>query len=297
MTQMLVTAIFLHPGLRSLQLRLGTNSTPKPYFHPLLQFQSPITLYSMKLIQVDCESVLQSLSAAILHTRSLRELTIWADADSNLPLDILFRGWDDQAKLELNILELRGFTSLGLSPNSLWDRLTPAKLRDLTLEIGSHFGVTECPGFWEAATKTGLRPMVLSTNLAAGGLKEFVSTFSGLEVFSILPSASSRSLEPLTPLIECLQGQHSATIKVFAISLQDSMEGYALNPAQVTRLVKGFPEIMEFQFEAASVNMVGLPYFSSVQSEWDAYVFFLIGRCVCSFGISQNHRSSYTRNR
>lgn len=256
MTQMLVTAVFLHPGLRSLQLRLGTNGTPKPYFHPLLHFQSPITLYSMRLIHIDNESVLQSLSVAILQTKSLRELTIWADPDSNLALDILFAGWEDQPKLELNILEVRGFTSLGSSPNLLWDIIPPTKLRELTLEIGSQFDVTKCPGFWEAATKAGLRPTVISTNLAAGGLKEFVDTFSGLEIFNILPSASSRPLEPLVPLIECLQGQHSATIKVFAINSQNSIESHTLNLEQINRLVGGFPAIKEFQFEVTTVSTV-----------------------------------------
>ncbi|QKX62123.1 uncharacterized protein TRUGW13939_09279 [Talaromyces rugulosus] len=253
---MLITTIFLHPGLRSLQLRLGTNGTPKPYFHPVLQFQSPISLYSMRLVQIDNESVLESLSTAILHTRSLRELTIWADADSNLALDILFRGWEDHATLELNILELRGFTSLGQFPNFLWEKIPPTKLRELILEVGSHFDVTECLGFWKAATKAGLRPTVLSTNLGAGGLKEFVDTFSGLEVFNILPSASSRPLEPLAPLIKCLQGQHSATIKVFAIRSQNSIENYTLGPDQVTQLVRGFPEVKEFQFEVANVSEV-----------------------------------------
>jgi hypothetical protein len=221
----------------------------------------------MRLIQVDNESVLQSLSAAILHTKSLRELTIWADADSNLALDILFRDWEDHAKLDLNILELRGFTSLGQFPNLLWDRMPPEKLRELILEVGSHFDVTECSGFWEAATKAGLRPIVLSTNLAAGGLKEFIASFSGLTVFNILPSALSRPLEPLAPLIECLQGQHSATIKVVAISSQNSIENYTLGLDQVTQLVGGFPAIKEFRFEVAKVSTVRYPSFSSVQSE------------------------------
>jgi hypothetical protein len=210
----------------------------------------------LKFIQIDDESVLRSLSSAIRSARYLRELTLWADPDSNLSLDSLFGDWEDRAEFEPRVVELRGFAHLGKSSDSLWQKMTPSKVREMTLEIIPRLGPAERSRFWESSTKAGLRPTRLSTNLAAPGLTEFVSSFSGLEIFDILPSDCPHPVEPLAPLIECLHDRHSPTLKVLAISPQDQHESYAFNLSIATWVSERFPKIEELRFEVPGLDTV-----------------------------------------
>ena len=75
------------------------------------------------------------------------------------------------------------------------------------------------------------------------GLTKFIASFSGLKTFNILPSDSPPA-EPLLPLLQALQEQHSMTLKAFTICLQGHQE-FTLNNNIATQLSAGFPELEE----------------------------------------------------
>lgn len=101
-----------------------------------------------------------------------------------------------------------------------------------------------------------MRPAQLSSNLIIPGLKELVSSFTGLEVFSITPFAASNLTEPLLPLLQALQENHSGTLKVLAINLNDSPTNYTLDLDAIEKLGTGFPKIEEFRFGSVQSSPV-----------------------------------------
>lgn len=190
-TQLLVTTTMLMPNLEALQLRVGTDSTPSPYFHTSLNFCSAINLTTLRLIQLDNKAILQSLGLALTTASRLRELTIWAEVDSLLSFTDITSSWYHRAPFELNVLDLRGFVDLGRPPWALWGMLSPAKIKTLVLLGGPNCDPAGYSRFWEASISSDLRPQKLSTNLVVAGLKDFVHAFSGLERLSITSSSIS----------------------------------------------------------------------------------------------------------
>ena len=254
-TQSLVTSVMFRPSLEASQLRMGTDHTPKPYFHPLLEFHAPINLKIMRFTQVDNISVLETIGLAVSNAANLEELSIWADEDMELTLNSLFESWKDTCAINLVSLDIRGFYGLGVAPQLLWDRLSPFNLRELTLQLVGDFQSTKCVEFWEQSLKAGLRPLQLSTNLVTQGLTQFIASFSGLKTFNILPSDSPPA-EPLLPLLQALQEQHSMTLKVLAICTQGHLAEYTFDNNIVTQLSVGFPEIEELRFGLSHLSTV-----------------------------------------
>lgn len=290
-TQLLVTSVMFRPSLETLQLRLGTDDTPKPYFHPLFEFHAPINVRTMRLIQVDNNSILESIGLAISKATKLQELSIWADEDSSLTLDSLFGSWKGKCAFQLISLDIRGFDGLGTAPQSLWDRMSPFKLRELTLQLKGNFQSAKCIEFWEQSFKAGLRPVWLSTNLVTPGLTQFIASCSGLEMFNILPSDSSPA-EPLLPLIQALREQHSATLKALAICPQGHPADYTFDNSMVTRLSADFPEIEELRFGLSQQSTVSrllanLRHFLSILLTTSCQ----IANSICCLGLFQTQSS------
>ena len=175
-------------NLEYLQLRVGTNGSPTPFFHPTLEFDRYTNLRSLSVVEVTGLESLNSVGNALFFTERLNELAISANKGSRLSLGDLFTGWTGRKTLNLRTLDLRGFASLGSPPASIWDSITPSRLEELTLEIGASDRPLEDYGeFWEAAAAAGVRLTRLETNLITGGLTRFICSFSGLEALLLLP--------------------------------------------------------------------------------------------------------------
>lgn len=265
-TQLLVTSVMFQPNLEVLQLRMGTDHTPKPYFHPFLEFHAPINVKVMRFTQVDNIGVLESIGLAVSNAVNLEELRIWADEDIGLTLDSLFDNWKGTCAFNLSRLEIRGFYGLGAAPQSLWDRLSPSNLQELTLQLAGDLQSTKCIEFWEQSSKAGLRPLHLSSNLVTPGLTQFISSFSGLMTLNLLPSDSPPA-ELLLPLIQALQEQHSTTLKILAICPQGGLAEYTLDNSIVAQLSAGFPELEELRFGLSQLSPVSIYIFFPHQFE------------------------------
>jgi hypothetical protein len=248
------------PNLQALQLRVGTDSTPSPYFHPALNFCSPINLTTLRLIQLDNKAILQSLGLALTTASRLRELTIWAEVDSLLSFTDITSSWYHRAPFELNVLDLRGFVDLGRPPWALWSMLSPAKIKTLVLLGGPNCDPAGYSRFWEASISSDLRPQKLSTNLVVAGLKDFVHAFSGLERFSITSSSISIEYpaESLPLLLGALQKQHSATLKVLSIDPQEALAKHLLDNQSLSQITSEFPCLEELRFGIADIALVKL---------------------------------------
>lgn len=236
------------PYLEALQLRLGIDSTPLPYFRPSLKFQPPINVRTLNLIQIDDEPVLRSVGAALRIATHLKELTMWADGDSMLSLSEVSSSWHGCLPFELTFLDLRGFVDLGTRPCALWNLFSPVKLMALTLHVGPEFDVADCSEFWETSVVAELRPKQLSTNLVVHGLKQFIHSFSGLEAFSITsPNVACRP-EPLPLLLDALEEQHSTTLKVLSVDPQGALANHLLDDETLMQMPTRFTNIEEFRF-------------------------------------------------
>ncbi|KAJ5267880.1 hypothetical protein N7478_010688 [Penicillium angulare] len=265
-TQHLVTTVIFTPTLERVQLRLGTDSTPSPYFHPPLAFWPPINVRTLTLIQIDDESVLQSIGAVLRTATRLRELTMWADEDSMLRFSEVSSTWCDQVPFQLTSLDLRGFVDLGRPSCALWSLLSPVKLRTLTLNIGSDFDIADLSGFWDDSVVANLRPKQLTTNLVMNGLKDFIKSFSGLEAFVITSPTIACVAERLDLLLEALGKLHSATLKVLSIDPRRALAKHLLDDSLLKQSVNRFTNIEELRFgmvkavpEHAIQAMLGFP--------------------------------------
>ncbi|OQD70576.1 hypothetical protein PENDEC_c022G01412 [Penicillium decumbens] len=247
-TQHLVTTVIFTSTLESLQLRLGTDSTPLPYFHPPLEFWPPINVRALVLIQIDDESVLRSIGSVLRTATRLRELTMWTDGDCMLCFSEVSSTWCDQVPFRLTSLDLRGFVDLGRPSCALWSLLSPAELKALTLNVGPGIDAVDFSLFWETSVAAGLRPRQLSTNLVMNGLEEFIRSFSGLEAFSITSPTIACAPESLDLLLDALGKLHSATLKVLSIDPKGALANHLLDEVALSQVVKQFTHIEELRF-------------------------------------------------
>jgi hypothetical protein len=254
-TQNLVTAVMLTPSLEILQLRMGTDNTPSPYFHPPLEFRPSINVRTLNLIEIDDESVLRSLGVALSNSTNLEELTIWADTESVLCFSKISGSLDGQLISESRSLDLRGFVDLGTPRCPLWGLISPVKLKSLTLQVGSTFDVADCTGFWEKSVEAELRPRQLSTDLVAQGFVEFIHSFSGLEALSIASPNTAFLPEPPSLLLQSLRLQHSATLKVLSINPRGYIANH-LDKNLLNEMTTCFAEAEEFRFGIVQIDSV-----------------------------------------
>lgn len=290
MTQTLVTSVMERPDLEYIQLRLGTDSTPKPFFHPTLEFYQPIGVKVMRFVQINDPAVLRSISLAISRAVNLQELHVQADPDSRLSLDSLLASCNGRCAFQLRSLDLQGIDAIDMTARSLWDTFSPLKLRELTLQLGKKDQLTECTDFWEESMKVGLRPRRLSTNLALPGLKEFLLSFAGLEVFNITPPSPSLSIEPLLPLLQALQEKHSATIKVLAINPDGYSTDYTLDLGTIEKLSAAFPGIEELRFGLVQPSLVSKSRANQgIHRAYHVRIKQIIKAAICSFRLKTLH--------
>ncbi|KAE8348866.1 hypothetical protein BDV28DRAFT_75088 [Aspergillus coremiiformis] len=254
LTQLLLTTVMLRQGLTSLRLRMGTNSTPKPFFRPPLNLHTIINLRVMHLIDVDDVSVLKSLGLALQASAQLEQLSIWADHQSQLSVDTLFKQWHEPAPFRLRSLDIRGFFDIGTSAKRFWAAIPPTKLRELTLQLGPHFLMQDSADFWDASIQAELRPAQLASNLGATGLQDFLMSFSGLEAFQLLPSDMPRPMEPMRALMNALESHHFASLRVLGLSPFRCEARYMLDVSNLTFLVGALPNIEEFRFSLPGFN-------------------------------------------
>ncbi|KAB8244614.1 hypothetical protein BDV35DRAFT_382164 [Aspergillus flavus] len=233
--------------LRCLRIRMGTDCTPKPFFRPTLHLHTTVKLRVMHLTQVDNVVVLQSLGVALKHATQLERLSIWADDRAELSISSLVEDWHKPAPFRLRSLDIRGFSDIGIPVKSMWAAIPPTELRELTLELGPSLLVQDPTEFWDASVEADLRPLRLRVNLGIKGIQEFISSFSGLEAFHLVPSDTLRPMEPIRVLVDALRRHHSSTLKVLGLSPFLDGSKYVLDVPDIKYLVGALPDIEELR--------------------------------------------------
>jgi hypothetical protein len=255
-----VTRLARLPLLAHLQLRLATNETPLPYFYPLLGFPNFDHLRSLVLIQVDSPSILSSIGTMISSARLLNEVTVCADSDAHLTIDTLFSGFPIGTKIiNLTTLDLRGFSDLHVSPETLWKIVSPLALKSLTLEFGALDQRNDDFGyFWDAATVANLRLRSLSTNLVSPGLIRFLDSFGGLQDMRLMTcSLPVRTPELLDVFVNALAKRHFASLAVFAIYPRGKdMLSYLLGTKEIALITASCTLLTEIAFGLKEMNNV-----------------------------------------
>lgn len=247
-TQRLVSALALRAELHSVQLRLATNGTPQPYFHPLLAFEPFPKLTSLNLVQVDKAEILSSISHVLTLSPQLSELRIWADVDSELSLAALFFFQPPKTKFRLSTLDLRNFVSLNIDPHVLWDYVDTTYLSDLTLDVVGSFKPNEHVDFWNNARLAGVNLQRLSTNVITTNLANFLESYSGLRTMIIMPNGGPDPAEPLAQLLRVLTSRHADTLRVLALHppvLGGDNPEYSLSLRTLEAIVTAFHQLSE----------------------------------------------------
>ncbi|KAE8370278.1 hypothetical protein BDV27DRAFT_119584 [Aspergillus caelatus] len=254
LTQVLLTTVMLRQRLRCLRIRMGTDCTPKPFFRPTLNLHTTVKLRVMHLTQVDDVLVLQSLGVALKNATQLERLSIWADDRFELSISSLVEDWHTPAPFRLRSLDLRGFSDIGIPAKSMWAAIPPTKLRELTLELGPRLLAQDSTEFWDASVEAELRPLKLRVNLGVKGIQDFISSFSGLEAFNLVPSDTLRPMGPICGLVDALRRHHSATLRVLGLSSFLDWPSYVLDVPDIKYLVGALPDIEELRLSQASLN-------------------------------------------
>ncbi|PGG98943.1 hypothetical protein GX51_06526 [Blastomyces parvus] len=207
-TQKLISMVARSGRMEYLQLRVATDSSPTPYFHPTLKFGGYSKLRFLDIIDVKITSALQSVGNALFSTEQLSELATWADEDVILSLDVIFAGWPGPKTLNLKALDLRRFSNLD-----------------------------DYNAFWEGAAAAGMRPTTLRTNLISEGLTDFICSCNGLEVFLLTTCVLPRHVPPISTFLETIINEHFKSLRVLAIHAQGPDESeYLLDRKLLTSL-------------------------------------------------------------
>ncbi|OJJ95575.1 hypothetical protein ASPACDRAFT_64075 [Aspergillus aculeatus ATCC 16872] len=258
LTQYLVSNVVLRPMLRTLQLRMGTDCTPKPFFRPPLNMKLSMSLTVLSLVQVDDAEVMRSVGAAVASATNLRELTIWADNNSGISVSTLFESWPTHLASQLHLLDLRGFAALGVTPADFWAMLRPSKLTTVTLDfLDPNSLATTVRNFWDAGLEADFRPVRLTTNILDNSIDGFLRAFSGLEAFHGIPirGQTSSQLVVCDSLLEVLETQHGATLKVLGLSLPCHEDRPCSCAKLLTLIASRFPQLEELRIRQDKVDL------------------------------------------
>ncbi|OOO05094.1 hypothetical protein OAory_01114310 [Aspergillus oryzae] len=196
----------------------------------------------------------QAKGVALKHATQLERLSIWADDRAELSISSLVEDWHKPAPFRLRSLDIRGFSDIGIPAKSMWAAIPPTELRELTLELGPSLLVQDPTEFWDASDEADLRPLRLRVNLGIKGIQEFISSFSGLEAFHLVPSDTLRPMEPIRVLVDALRRHHSSTLKVLGLSPFLDGSKYVLDVPDIKYLVGALPDIEELRVSQASLN-------------------------------------------
>ncbi|PYH42460.1 uncharacterized protein BP01DRAFT_376146 [Aspergillus saccharolyticus JOP 1030-1] len=263
LTEFLVSNLVLQPMLRRLQLRMGTDCTPKPFFRPPLTMRLSANLTVLSLVQIDDVEVMGSLGVTIRSATNLRELTIWTDNISGISLGALFEHWPTTLPSNLHLLDLRGLGALGVTPANFWATMCPKKLTTLTLEFADPgIIVPTVRDFWDAGFAAGFRPTRLTTNFADDTLGGFLEGFSGLETLQITPikGREPARLTASRALFEVLDRQHGATLRGLALNLPCYEYAPCACVELLDRLARTFPLLEELRIRQAKVDAVRISF-------------------------------------
>jgi len=243
--------------MKYLQLRVSTDGSPSPFFHPTLRFTDHSKLRSLNLIDVSTASILRSVGNVLFFAEQLSELTIWIDEDVILSLNLVFAGWPKPKMLNLKTLDLRRFSKLGLSPQSIWQQISVVYLTDLTLEIGSSLQTDDYENFWEEAVTWGVQLTRLRTNLISEGLTNFICSFSGLEVLLLKSCFLPWPVELISSFLSTVAHEHSNSLRVLAIHAQGvNKREYLLDQKHLISLSLSCTKLQELGFGILEHNLV-----------------------------------------
>lgn len=258
-TQNLVSTVGIPTTLEYLQLRVGTNGSLTPFFHPAIEFHHFTNLRSLNIVEVNDRAMLSAVGNAIFMAEQLTNLTIWTNNDAELPLDGIFADWPGPKLLHLKTLDLRGFGSLGTSASTIWESVTSSHLTEFTLNIGaSARPIEDYVNFWEDGAKSGVQLTRLGTNLVTESLETFIRSFSGLKVLILMPcELTSQTSQPLSSLLDTVTTEHSASLEVLSIQPQgaDDKE-HLLNRTLLTALTASCTKLEEIAFGILQHEMV-----------------------------------------
>ncbi|PYH86234.1 hypothetical protein BO82DRAFT_326363 [Aspergillus uvarum CBS 121591] len=261
LTQYLVSNVVLRPMLRNLQLRMGTDCTPKPFFRPPLNMKLSMSLTVLSLVQVDDVEVMRSVGTAVKSATNLRELTIWADNNSGISVSTLFESWPTHLASQLHLLDLRGFAALGVTPADFWAMLRPSQLTTVTLDfLNPDSLATTVRDFWDAGLEADLRPVRLTTDLVDNSIDDFLRAFSGLEVFHGIPIRGQTSSQMVASesLLEVLEQQHGATLKVLGLSLPCHEDRPCSCVELLALIATRLPQLEELRIRQNKIDMPAL---------------------------------------
>ncbi|PYI26428.1 hypothetical protein BP00DRAFT_466009, partial [Aspergillus indologenus CBS 114.80] len=259
LTQYLVSNVVLRPMLQNLQLRLGTDCTPKPFFRPPLNMKLSMSLTVLSLVQVDDVEVMRSVGTAVRSATNLRELTIWADNNSGISVSTLFESWPTHLASQLHLLDLRGFAALGVTPAKFWAMLRPSKLTTVTLDfLDPDSLATTVRDFWDAGLEADFRPVRLTTDLVDYSIDGFLRAFSGLEVFHGIPIRGQTSSQMVASesLLEVLEQQHGSTLKVLGLSLPCHDDRPCSCVELLALIASRLPQLEELRIRQDKVDVV-----------------------------------------
>lgn len=150
-TKTLVSSIMQQLSLRSIQQRSGADSTPKPLFHPIFEFQ-PIKFRVMRFVQNNDSAVLRT-RVSHLPVRPPPGAKHPGGWGSGLSLHSLLNGCNGKCPFQLHFLDLIGFDSIGMMPYAFWDALSPSKLHNLALHFGGKIKTMDYTGFWDESIR------------------------------------------------------------------------------------------------------------------------------------------------
>ncbi|KAH8705683.1 hypothetical protein BGW36DRAFT_393226 [Talaromyces proteolyticus] len=221
-TQQLISVLSLASNLKLLQLRVSTNDTPFPYFHPTLRLDGYINLRSLTLIHINTSAILHPIGNVLFSSKNLDELSLRADESRQLLFRPTFDDWAGQKVLNLKTLDLRGFVDLDSPSQPMWDYLSLVDLKILTLETTP--SLLENPeNVWGMLTAG-------KTNLVSTSLITFIASFSGLESLCLTPSLQPQATHVIPSCLACLARLHSSSLRVLSVlTRNENEETYGLD--------------------------------------------------------------------
>jgi hypothetical protein len=256
-SQVLISQLAKQRHLEILQLRLGTDHTPLPYFHSLLHFGNFRNLTRLAVIQIDKAEVLRSVGRLINSTNRLSEIHIEGDADKALSLATLFEDYQALTRLRLTTVDIRGFTDLNCSVWRLWEITEPRSLQELTLQIDGPFHEEDYDKFWLAASQLNISLNALATNAAVGSFLQFLGSFSGLSSMILSSNRNTNPAASLGELLHVLMSQHLESLKVLAIYPQGYQEqDYLLSNWSLTKVADTWRGLTELAFAISAEDIV-----------------------------------------
>ncbi|KAI9836161.1 MAG: hypothetical protein M1837_003449, partial [Sclerophora amabilis] len=247
--QRLVSKLAIHPSIQTLRIQTSVDHIPNPYHYPALRFHNFGTLQSLNLVQIDKNSVLESIGMVLNTSHLLTTVSLWADIESQLSLAPLLLMIDRVDHLPVKRLDLRGFAEFHCAVKSLWAVLSPTVLIALTIELGDLFDADEDDGVWGEAIAAQIRLKTLTVSHVTTGLANYILSFKGLETVHLMPCNITRPIGPFWAFVEALTTNHSGFLRVLGLCPQDVDDNvYLLDAQTLLNVTENCSHLVEFGF-------------------------------------------------